>query len=309
MTRLLWLRYSLVLVFIGAAWGLTQPLSKIAVSTGYQHFGLTFWQLVIGGAFMATLLLIRGKGLPIRQDTLWVYLLIALIGTIIPNSVYYRAIAHVPAGVASIVLSLIPMVAFPIALALGLERFRLMRCGGLLAGLGGVLLLVAPSASLPDSAMIVWIPFLMISILCYAFEGNYVARWGTAGLDAIQVLCGASLVGAILALPLALGSGQFISPALPWNTPEWAFVASSLIHVVVYSAYVWLVGRAGPVFAVQVSYLVTGFGVAWSMLILGESYSPHIWAALGLVMLGVFLVQPRRQDSLASLAPIRDTGA
>ncbi len=308
MTRQIWLRYVVVLVIIGAAWGLTQPLSKVAVSTGYRHFGLTFWQLVIGAAFMAALLLIRGKALPMRRDTMQVYVLIALIGTIIPNSVYYRAIAHLPAGVASILLSLIPMIAFPIALALGLERFRLVRFGGLLAGLGGVLLLVLPSASLPDPAMIIWIPFLMISIFCYAFEGNYVARWGTAGLDAIQVLCGASLVGAVLALPLALGSGQFINPLRPWGAPEWAFVASSLIHVIVYSTYVWLVGRAGPVFAVQVSYLVTGFGVGWSMLILGETYSPYIWAALGLVLAGVFLVQPRRQDALASIAPIRDTG-
>ena len=28
-----------------------------------------------------------------------------------------------------------------------------------------------------------------------------------------------------------------------------------------------MVGRAGPIFAVQISYLVTGFGVFWAMLI------------------------------------------
>ena len=37
-----------MLVLIGAGWGLTQPLGKIAVSTGHRHFGLIFWQLVIG---------------------------------------------------------------------------------------------------------------------------------------------------------------------------------------------------------------------------------------------------------------------
>ena len=31
-----------VLLIMGAGWGLTQPLSKIAVSTGYRHFGLIF---------------------------------------------------------------------------------------------------------------------------------------------------------------------------------------------------------------------------------------------------------------------------
>jgi drug/metabolite transporter (DMT)-like permease len=40
---------------------------------------------------------------------------------------------------------------------------------------------------------------------------------------------------------------------------------------VVYAGYVWLVGRAGAVFAAQVAYLVTLFGVFWAMLILGET--------------------------------------
>jgi drug/metabolite transporter (DMT)-like permease len=174
-------------------------------------------------------------------------------------------------------------------------------------GLVGVVLIAAPETSLPDRAMLAWIPVALISVLCYAFEGNYVARWGIEGLDAIQVLFGASLIGALIALPLAVGSGQFITPFGPWGAAEWALVASSVIHVVVYAIYVWLVGRAGPVFAVQVSYLVTGFGVGWAMLLLGESYSPYIWAALGLVLLGVFLVQPRRQDALAPVGPIGES--
>ena len=55
----------------------------------------------------------------------------------------------------------------------------------------------------------------------------------------------------------------------------------------------WIVGRGGPVFAAQVSYVVTGFGVVWSMLLLGESYSLWIWAALAAIFTGLFLTQPR----------------
>ncbi|MEL7089895.1 MAG: EamA/RhaT family transporter, partial [Planctomycetota bacterium] len=35
----------LVLLALGAGWGLTMPLTKIAVSEGYKHFGLLFWQM------------------------------------------------------------------------------------------------------------------------------------------------------------------------------------------------------------------------------------------------------------------------
>ena len=49
-------------------------------------------------------------------------------------------------------------------------------------------------------------------------------------------------------------------------------MAGAAIHVTVYCSYVWMVGRAGAIFAVQVSYLVTCFGVFWAMLILGERF-------------------------------------
>ena len=296
--------FTAILIVVGAGWGMTQPLSKIAVSTGHGQFGLIFWQLAIGAAILAVVSLVRGKGLPMRRDALVLCAIIALIGTVIPNSTSYQAIRHLPSGVMSILLSLIPMIAFPMSLLMGTERFSPRRLLGLLAGLAGVLLLVVPEASLPDRDMLIWIPLALVAPCFYAFEGNFVARWGTAGLDAVRVLFGASLIGAVIAVPLALGSGQFISPLGPYGAPEWALIASSLIHVVVYSSYVWLVGRAGPVFAVQVSYLVTGFGVLWAMVMLGESYSPYIWAALGLVLAGVALVQPRRNRPVAPGATI-----
>ncbi|MFK7752902.1 MAG: DMT family transporter [Sedimentitalea sp.] len=286
----------LILVALGAGWGATQPLTKVAVSTGYQYMGLIFWQLMIGAVATGAAVILGGKGLPRTPGALWTYAVIAIIGTVLPNSASYQAITHLPVGIHAILMSLIPMAAFPVALLLRLERFSPLRFLGILLGLAGVSLLVLPEASLPDRAMLLWVPVSLVSVLCYACEGNYVARWGTAGLDPLQVMCGASIFGALLSLPIALGTGQFISPVRAFGAPEWAFVAASLIHVLVYTGYVWLVGRAGPVFAVQVSYLVTGFGVLFAMVFLGESYSPYFWIAAALVLGGVFLVQPRAAD-------------
>ncbi|GHF32731.1 DMT family transporter [Seohaeicola zhoushanensis] len=300
--------YSLVLVLAGMGWGMTQPLGKIAVSTGHQHFGLIFWQCAIGAAVMALVSVLQGHRLPLHRGALLTYLVIALLGTVIPNSTFYTSIAHLPSGVMSIVISLVPMMAFPIALGLKLERFSARRLFGLLAGLAGVMLLVVPEASLPDPAMLVWVPLALVGPFFYACEGNYVARFGTADVDPIRVLFGASLAGALLTLPMALGSGQFISPLRSYGPPEFALILSAVLNVFIYAAYVWLVGRAGAVFAMQVAYLVTGFGMLWAMAILSESYSPYIWAAMGLVLLGVMLVQPRRNEAVAAGAAIEETG-
>ncbi|MEO0904914.1 MAG: EamA/RhaT family transporter, partial [Pseudomonadota bacterium] len=89
----------------------------------------------------------------------------------------------------------------------------------------------------------------------------------------------------------------------PFILADFTMLLSSIIHVLVYSGYVWLIARAGSVFAGQVSYIVTGSGVFWAMLLLGETYSIWIWAALACMGLGLSLVQPR----LAESAPLGDT--
>ena len=302
----------LTLVLLGAGWGISQPLSKIAVGAGYRPYGIIFWQLAISGLVLGVNLRLRGRPLPMEWRHIRVYMIIALIGTILPNTASYTAIAHIPSGMASILLSVVPMVAFPVALALGNDSFSWRRLGGLLVGLCGVLLIVLPTA-LPsvqglNSGMTVWLLVALIAPAFYAFEGNFVARWGTAGLGPIQTLCGASLVGVFIALPIAVLSGAWITPFQPIGGPEAAIIGSSIVHAFVYSGYVWLVGRAGPSFAAQVSYLVTGFGVMWAMLILSESYPATVWAAMGIMFIGIFLVQPRRKTALAPDAPAPETG-
>ena len=128
------------------------------------------------------------------------------------------------------------------------------------------------------------------------------ARFGTAGLDPVQVLLGACIVGAAMALPLAMMTGQWISPLPPWGAPDLAIVGSSMAHALAYAGYVWMVGRAGAVFAAQVSYLVTAFGILWAWVLLGETYSGWVWAAVALMFAGLFLVQPRPAAQAAQAA-------
>ncbi len=284
-----------VLVLLGAGWGMTMPLTKIAVSSGYKHFGLLFWQLAIGVLVMSAIALPRGIRLPFRAPHLRVYIVIALIGSVLPNTASYQAAVHLPSGVMSILLSMIPIWAFPVALFLRLDRLEGRRLVGLLAGFAAVLLIVLPNADMSGAIPVFWVAIGLISGLFYAFEGNYVARWGTAGLGPVQVLWGASLVGSIIALPLALFSGQWIDPRPSYGAADLAQVISATLHVLVYAGYVWLVGRAGPVFAVQVSFLVTLFGVFWARIVLGEAYAPTVWLALGVMLVGMYLVQPRKR--------------
>ena len=244
--------------------------------------------VILGG-----IAVVRGKGLVWGWPQFLVYTMIALIGTVLPNVASFTAYVHLDAGIMAILISLVPIFALPVALALGLEKLQLRRLAGLVLGLVGVLLLILPGQDAIGAVSWWWILVGLIPSILYAFEGNLVSRFGMAGLDAFQALLGASIISLIASTPMVIVTDSWINPLPPYGLPDLGLVMSSAIHAFVYSGYVWLVGAAGSVFAVQTGYIVTLSGVLWSRLILGESYSPWVWAALALVLAGVFLVQPK----------------
>lgn len=285
-----WKERGLVLA-LGVGWGLTQPLGKIATSTGHPAFGLVFWQLVTCIVVLGLITLARGRGTGWRRHHLRFFVVVALLGTVVPNFTFYTSAARLPSGIMSIIISTIPLIAFPINLALGMDRFDLRRVLGLALGLTGVLMIALPRSSLPDPAMLAFLPVAMVGPLCYALENTYVARAGLGSLDAISAMLGVSCVAAVLVGALMLGTGQGYVPGATW--PDAALAMSSALHGLLYATFVWLAARTGAVFASQSSYVTTVSGVTFAMLLLNERPSPWIWAAMVVLLAGMALVKPK----------------
>ena len=283
----------IILILMGAAWGLSIPLTKITVSTGYGQFGLIFWQFVIAVIVLGFVLIVRRKRPLFERKTIFLFIVLALLGTIFPNSASYVATYYLPASFIAILIATVPMFSFPIAMLMGLEKKDFRRISGLFIGLLGVVILTGPEASFPDRHLLIFIPLALLAPFFYAIEGNYVDKYGTAGQDPIQTFTGASILGTFLILPVTISTGQWIDPLQPWPIENYTHVASSCCHAFAYCAYVWLVSRAGAVFTAQVAYFVTAWGVVWSILILGEETSRYLWLSLAFMFFGMFLVLPK----------------
>jgi drug/metabolite transporter (DMT)-like permease len=267
-------------------------LGKIATESGAGPLGLIFWQSVVCVIILGAISLARGRGLVFTRQAMVFYVVVALLGTLLPGMTFYISVERLPAGIMSIIISTIPLMAFPMALALRMERFDGLRLLGLMVGLGGVALIALPRASLPDPGMVAFLPLALMGPLLYALEATFVARYGTAGMDAVQAMFGVSVLAMVVTLPLMLVTGQGYVP-WPVGRPEAALIGSSALHGLLYATYVWLASRAGSVFASQSTYLVTGSGVLWAMVLLGERFSPLVWLALVVMLAGVALVRPR----------------
>ena len=170
----------LALTLTGAIWALTFPMTKIAVLGGYRSFGIIFWSSVIAALALGAIVRLRGLGLPLHRAAVARYVFVALVGTVLPSAATYTAAEHLPAGVIAVCMAIIPIVAFPMAIAVGQERPNVLRFLGLLLGFLGVLMIVLPDASLPDPTQAVFIILALASVLFYAIEGVGLGKIGRA---------------------------------------------------------------------------------------------------------------------------------
>ena len=290
---------TLILLIVGVSWGLTAPLSKIAVSTGHHYLGLLIWQIIIMILSLGLIQIFRKKKLPLNLNCFWRYVLVALLGTILPNSIMYKAYFHLQSGIMSILVSIVPMIAFLLVLVLQMEKFEIRRFLGVLFGIFAIILIVFPKLDLGYLGEVGWILLALLSPLCYAIEGVWINKIGIVKLDPIEVILGASILGFFILMPIVALNGYWITPYRVWGPAEFAITASSLIHSLIYISYIWLIGKAGVIFASQVSYIYTASGIGFSIILLGEGYSLFVWAAVILMLMGLMMVRPSRRSSLS----------
>ncbi len=287
-----------LLVIVGLGWGATGFLSKIATETGHGALMLTWWQTVIGVALFSAALLARGERLPLSRGHLAFYAVCGLLGTALPHTLGFLSIRHLPVGVQTMALSTVPMMTLLLALPLGLERWEPQRALGIGCGLAAMLMIALPETGLPEPGQAVWLALPMLVALSYAAENTVIALKKPAGLSSLQVMCGLTWAAAALLAPALWVSGE---PVLPeaLGREEAALAACAVLHVGAYLGFVSLIGRAGPVFASQVGYVVTASGILWGMAVYAERHSLWVWGALALVFLGLALVRPKRREAAA----------
>lgn len=293
------------IVFFGLCWGTTIPLTKIAVEAGHHPLGFIFWQMVIASVLLGGYLVFKRERVASSFTAVKYYLIIAFIGTLIPNTFSLIATDHLPAGIMAIIIATVPIMSLLVALLAGIEKFSLMRCMGVVLGVSALVLIGLPDTSLPDPSKAPWLLVSLVAPLCYAIEGNFVAARAPIKLSPVVTLFGASVLGSVLLLPVATMTDMSVSLATPWDLSRWAIVGSAVGHVIAYSGYLFLLGRAGAVFTSQIGYVVTLTGIVGAVIFLGESYGYTVWLAVGMMLIGVALVRPI--DNKKSVAELKNS--
>ena len=282
-----------MLVFISLGVGLQYSLNRLATVNGVPFVPYVFWMSLFSGAALLVLAVARGAPPSLRWPHLRSYALLAITGMAAPLTLFAFIAPKLPASVISLVQSLIPGLVYLMALGVGMERLRSLGVAGIALGLAGVLLIVVPETSLPEPGMAGWVVVAILGPVSFALSTIGAAKFRPPEARSVSMAAG-----------VALGAAVYLLPAMAVDGSWWFFDsgldlgAQALIYVSIFYFFFWLcffeiVRIAGPVFFSTVNYLATFSGVVWGMIIFGESFSAWVWAALALMVAGLYVLGRR----------------
>jgi drug/metabolite transporter (DMT)-like permease len=303
MSRLL--RAVLGLVTLGAIWGLTPAMAKLAMAEGMRPMGVA---AIAAGLSAVTLLLVaaaRGEWPRWRRANLVHYGAGGMVGLALANLTGFTGLTRAPAGLFALLVPLSALFSVLLFAAFGMERLTRRRLVGTLLGVAGVGLAMAPGAALPDPALLPWAALMLLTPVCYAAANLLSVRLSVPGTTALQGAAG-TVVGATVSVVLiALPLGHLGPP--PSAGIGLLLVAQGLLTAAAYLIYFGLLASHGGVFTSQVSYLITLAGLFWGFLIFAEVPGWLTLPAGALIFAGVALVSTEGAGRARNEAQARAT--
>jgi drug/metabolite transporter (DMT)-like permease len=286
----------LLLLSAATIYGAVFTVNKLAATGGAPALAYVFWQSLGAGLVLWIVLRLRGERLGVSRRDLIGYIIIGALVIGIPISLLTYISPKLPAGVMTLVLALSPPFTFVISVLARVERFRWLGLVGLLFGFAGVVLVVAPGATL--GAPQTWEWFVLALAAPVMFAGSNVAAAILRPPASSSVAMGAGVLfgSALVLLPVMLVAGQ---AWIPERLDDAAI--GTLLAIAINAAFLVLffeiIRRAGPVFFAQFNYLAVLAGVAWAAAVFRERLSIYLVLAMALMFVGVFLSGYRRPPS------------
>ncbi len=203
-----------------------------------------------------------------------------------------------PAGFSSVVTSLQPVLVSLIAVRLLQEPLAFRQVAGLILGLGGVIVVVAPRLAQADGFTVMTLSLLTIGLLGSTIATLLQKKIG----HSIPLLIGTTYQFAIaavamFALSLVTGKTSFTySPTAFWAM-SWAVLVTSIAAVLL---LLWLLNRGSAAKVSSLLYLVPPMSVLQAYLLFGEKVNAQSIIGMSMTVLGVFLVVRGNAKPLAT---------
>ena len=221
-------------------------------------------------------------------------MLLGVINSGIPATLYSVAAQVLPAGYSSIFNATTPLMGVLIGGLFFHERFTGAKLGGVFLGLFGVGVLTRAGPVAFDMELLMGAVACLLATTCYGFAGFLARRWldQAGGLDSRLSALGSMLGATLFLLPL-FGYSVISQPPASWG--GWSVWLSLLglglgCTAFAYIIYFRLLSSIGPVKSMTTTFLIPLFGVLWGGLFLDEPLSmAHVYGGV-LIAVALWMV-------------------
>lgn len=295
------LRPIIYLLFLGSSWGLYFSLLKIAVLSGISYVGIITLTTLGVGVGMTAIALLRGRKPRFSYRHNVFYLVCALSGYLVPMIVELLVIAHMPAGVLTLIVSMSPLATLLLAWAMKTDIVNLPRVAGIVLGAFAIFVILLPDVHVGEAVAWHWLLMAIIVPLSYSVHHNFTARYWPPGSDSYQVACGEAIFASLLLIAFAGFNWQW-QDVQSWNQGHAAIVFMAMIALIDIYIYFELIRLKGPIYTSHANYFMVISGVFWGMVIFAERPSSLMWVSAALLIASLYLIGVRKPGEDSSHA-------
>ncbi|WP_241299645.1 DMT family transporter [Burkholderia stabilis] len=275
----------LLLLTLSTLWGASYTFIRVGVET-IPPLTLIAARTLIAGSVLLSWMRLRRIPMP-RDLAVWRRFFVqALLNSVVPFTLIAWAERSVEAGLATILNSASPVLAFAGTwLITRHEQVTPRKLFGVVAGLAGISLVVGVGAFEGLGRQLVPQLAIVAATVCYAGAAIYGRSF--KGLSPAAPAAGSLIVGAIVLVPASVVVDR------PWTLHPSPHSLMALAALAVFSTalafviYFRLVQTLGSVGTTAQAYLRVPIGVGISIVLLGESLSASAWLGLACVVAGV----------------------
>jgi drug/metabolite transporter (DMT)-like permease len=254
---------------------------------------------VVAGLVILVLLRLFGKkdGVGLTRKNLTVMAGLGFVGVTLNQVGYTVGLSLTSGSHGALIFATAPVWGLVLGIVLGLERGSWWGAVGLGFAVAGVALVVGDGLGSPEASVGGDVLVCLSALSWGAY--TVLSLPVLARLDPLLVAGWTMLLGGLAALPLALTGFPGLSESLSsvqWDAVSmgsWAAVFYSTVLASAFAIAAWQanVSRLGANRVLVYMYLVTLFGLSFSILLLGEELSVEKVAGALVILLGVYLAR------------------
>ena len=285
----LWLILAVGIIF-ALIWSSAFSVAKILV-TYTPPFSVSAVRFVIASLIAGSIALAMGQRFPSGANAWRAIVILGLCQNTIYLGLFFTAMTRIPAGLAAIIASSLPLLVAALAPVVANERLGFLRTGGLLIGFGGVVWIMW--ARIVGGIDLSGVALSVLGVLALTVATLTVKRV-EFGTGLLMVVACQMLVGGIGCIPIAFLLEDVTAFEIS-GTVAAAFayqvVLPGIIATLLWFTLVKWITAAG---ASTFHFLNPIFGVGIAAIMLGEPVS--LWDGVGvaLVAAGILIVNFRR---------------